>query len=183
MGTYEGVVRYDGENFTPLSPGEGAFNNRVTSVYRTPDGLLVMGTDEGVWLHDGRTPAQLDTRDGLAGNKIRAIYPDADGALWFATNGGVTRYRRSQRTPSVRIFSVKTDRRYTDLNALPSITTGERVTIAYRAIDFATVKEKRQYRYRLLRENGDAEIDWQLTKADELDYVFNTSISRNESRY
>jgi hypothetical protein len=68
--------------------------------------------------------------------------------LWFAAEEGITRYRRS---------------------AIPAFTVGQRVTIEYSSIDFKTVPEKRQYRYRI------KEVDsaWRKpTKATSFDYTF-----------
>jgi signal transduction histidine kinase/CheY-like chemotaxis protein len=55
---------------------------------------------------------------------------------------------------------VKTDSAYTELQAIPPIAAGTRVTIDYRAIDFKTLPTKRQYRTRLLNSNrrGDVAI-------------------------
>jgi len=67
----------------------------------------------------------------------------------------MTRYLRRTTKPKVRIVSVKTDRVYTDIQAIGPITTGSRVTIEYNALDFKTVPEKRQYRYRIKGDDGD----------------------------
>ena len=61
---------------------------------------------------------------------------------------------------------METDRRYTNLQAVPSITTGQRLTIKYRALDFKTLPEKQQYR---VRTKG-LDADWQKsTKANTFD--------------
>jgi len=103
----------------------------------------------GVTLYDGAIWNSIDMRDGLAGNSVRSIHQQKDGTLLFGTEGGITRYRRGTTLPSVRIVSVKTDKEYTDIQAIPPITTGRRVTIRYGSIDFVTIPEKRLYRYRI----------------------------------
>jgi ligand-binding sensor domain-containing protein len=105
----------------------------VTAIAEDEDRTLWFGTDNGVSCYEN--PPLGKGGEG--------------GFLWFATGGGLTRYRRSDASPSVRIASVQTDRTYTDLTALPSITAGNRVTIKYHAIDFKTHPEKRQYRTRI----------------------------------
>lgn len=101
------------------------------------------GSMGGVAGYDGITWTSLDTRDGLVDNTVRNIYQDSDGALWFWTQKGATRYRRSTSRPGIRIVSVRTNQRYTDLSAIPPITTGALVTIEYNAIDFKTLLESR----------------------------------------
>ncbi|MBI1925429.1 hypothetical protein HYR99_14405 [Candidatus Poribacteria bacterium] len=148
--------------------GDGYDDNVVSWIEKTSDGLLWLGTRAGVFLYDGVAWAQLDTRDGLVGNNVRAMYREDDSTFWFATNGGVTRYTQRIRTPGVRIRSVQTDRVHTDLSALPPMIAGEPLTIAYSAIDFATVPQKRQYRIRI-------DDEWHPpTKANECDLRFET---------
>ncbi|MFQ6043986.1 MAG: sigma 54-interacting transcriptional regulator, partial [Candidatus Poribacteria bacterium] len=82
---------------------------------------------------------------------------------------GLTRYRPSRVPPKVRIVSVTTDQTRSDLDAIPAFTVGTRVTIAYSAIDFKTVPEKRQYRCRV----KEIDKDWRsTTKATAFDYTF-----------
>jgi len=143
----------DGKRFINFTTEDGLAGDRVLSIYGDSDGVLWIGTlSGGVSLYDGHGWSSLDTRDGLVNNTVNDIYEDEEGFLWFATGGGLTRYHRSRGeakgtcfapTPSVRIVSLQTDRTYTALTALPSITVGNRVTIEYHAIDFKTHPEKR----------------------------------------
>jgi two-component system response regulator HydG len=171
FGTLGGVSRYDDRgqalksphtrgseqrgvgdfpHFANFTTEDGLVNNRVISIYVAPDGMLWLGTrGGGVACYDGTAWTSLDTRDGLASNAVQSIHPDVDGSLWFATEGGITRYRRSTVPPKVQIVSVTTDRAYIDLDAIPACPPGTRITIEYNSIDFVTVPEKRQYRYRI----------------------------------
>ena len=150
IGTHGGLSRYDGTEFVNFTTKDGLVNNKVTAVHTTPDGLLWLGTfGGGVAVYDGTAWTSLDTRDGLANNVIQGICSDADGSLWFATQGGITRYQGSATTPQAHIISVTTDRAYTNLDAVPAFPVGTRVTIEYGSIDFKTIPEKRQYRYRI----------------------------------
>ena len=155
FGTAGGVCCYTNPNandqkFLTFTERDGLASNYVRAIHQSADGTMWFGTEgSGVSRYDGQTWTSLDVRDGLAGNDVVSIYEDADGFLWFATDGGVTRYRGSTTKPKVVIAAVKTDKEYTDIRAIPSITTGHRVTIRYGAIDFKTVPAKRQYRYRL----------------------------------
>jgi len=171
FGTEDGVSRYDGKKFVNFTQKDGLAGSEVRTIYRDFDGMLWFGTsDGGVSCYDGVTWTSLDTRDGLAGNSVTSIYQDPDGSLWFGTDRGVTHYRRNTTTPpKVHIVSVTTDKTYRDLSAIPAFTLGTRATIAYDAIDFKTIPEKRQYRCRI----KEIDKDWrQPTKAASFDYTF-----------
>ncbi|MBC8232776.1 SpoIIE family protein phosphatase [bacterium] len=162
FGTEGGVSRYDGKTF--VLAGKSA-----SAIHRDAGGMMWFG-GRGVYLYDGITWMSLDTRDGLAGDRVYSIHEDEDGSLWFGTDGGITRYRRSTTLPKVRIISMKTDKEYTNLQTIPPITTGNRVTIKYSAIDFKTVPEKRLYRYRI----KGIDADWRFpTKETSFDDSFN----------
>lgn len=170
--TRGGVSRYDGKTFVNFLKSDGLNSNTITTIYATPDGVLWFGTFNGVSKYDGVAWASLDTRDRLpigTNNAIFSIGQDDEGFMWFGTSSGAVRYRPSTIPPRVRILAVKTDRVYTDLSALPSITAGDRITVTYNAIDFITIPEKRQYRVRI------KEIDkkWRApTTADSFDIAF-----------
>jgi len=176
FGTKGGISRYDGKEFKNLTAKDGLENNSIRAIHRDHDGLMWF-VGNGVCFYDGITWATLDKRDGLAGNGVTSIHQDADGYLWFGTNDGVTRYRRTgNKHLSVRVVSVRTDKEYTELQDLPPITIGHRVTIAYNAMDFKTIPEKRQYRVRILNashpESVDAEKAWEKpTKSPAFDWI------------
>ena len=146
-----GVSRYDGERFATFTTEDGlASNFAQDGLYRDRDGILWVGTSNGVSGYDGHAWTVLDTRDGLAGNDVNPLVQDAEGYLWFGTKQGVSRYWRSASRPEVGIdFAQSAAGRYRDLAALPPMEVEQRVTIGYRAIDFKTLPEKRQYRCRI----------------------------------
>ena len=152
FGTYGGgISRYDGKEFVNFTTEDGLAHNAVNAIHCDPDGVMWFGMDGGgVSCYDGMAWTSLDTRDGLAGNSVTSIVQDSEGFLWFGTReGGITRYRRSTVPPKVRIVSVTTDQTYRDLTAVPSFAIGTRITVEYSALDFKTIPEKRQYRYRI----------------------------------
>ena len=169
FGTAGGLSIYDGKKFANLTTKDGLVHNSIRAIYRDSEGLLWFGTEGGgVCMYDGMAWASLDTRDGLAGNEVRIIDEESDGYLWFGTNGGITCYRRNRVSPEVRIVSVITDQIYEDLSAIPKFSVGTRITIGYKAIDFTTIPEKRQYRFRV----KGVDIDWRKpTKAIEYDWI------------
>jgi ligand-binding sensor domain-containing protein len=166
--TTGGVSRYDGKGFTTFSFEDEKVYNRSRAVC-VSDGIMWFNVGLRTLVgYDGVARTELDVRDGLAG-KVRDIIQDADGSLWVAATGGITHYRRDTSPPQVRIVSVKLDREYTDFANLPSIIAGDRVTIRYRAIDYKTVPEKRQYRIRI----KELDSDWRKpTKDNVFDDVF-----------
>ena len=180
FGTSAGISRYDfdtqttqskdGNQFVNFTTEDGLAHDFIIAIHRTRDGLLWFGTKGGgVLIYDGAAWSSLDTRDGLGGNQVPAIHQAPDGSLWFGTNGGLTLYRRNTNSPDVHIVSVTTDQTYRDLDAIPELTAGQRVTIEYNSVDFKTIPEKRQYRCRI----KEIDNDWRKpTKADSFDYTF-----------
>ncbi|MBM3242052.1 hypothetical protein FJZ31_37750 [Candidatus Poribacteria bacterium] len=176
-----GVYRYDGKKFVNFTTKDGLAHNLALTIYRDSNGNMWFGTDGGgVSCYDGTAWISLDMRDGLMGNSVGTILQDSDGSFWFRSDKGMTRYRRSNVPPKVHIVSVTTDKTYSDLSAIPAFTHGTRVTIAYDAIDFKTVPEKRQYRCRIIEippnppfSKGGTDSDWRKpTKSASFDYTF-----------
>ena len=94
LGTANGLVRFDGVNFTTFGINTSSLkDNEITSLVETGDGALWVGTYGGglTRLKDGQfttfTPA-----DGLPDNSIRKLDLDAGGNLWIATPHGLSRY-------------------------------------------------------------------------------------------
>jgi DNA-binding NtrC family response regulator/streptogramin lyase len=151
-----GVSRYNKGTFLNFTIHNGLANNKVRAICTTPDGVIWFGTfGGGIAFYDGIAWTSLDTRDGLVSNIIQDIHLDANGSLWFATMEGITRYRRNTKPPQVYIVCVTTDQIYRDLDVIPAIAAGTRVTLEYNSIDFFTIPEKRQYRCRIYETSVD----------------------------
>jgi len=193
-----GVGRYDGNQLVHITPKDGLADNQIRVIYPNINGIGVAAPDEVIWFgtdskgvsfYDGVAWSSLDTRDGLAGNTVTSIVQDADGSLWFGTQGGgLTRYRRTSSRPKIHIVSVTTDKTYRDLDDIPSLTTGTRVTIEYNAIDFKTIPEKRQYRYCIreidedwLRPTKETSVDYSLSQPGE--YTFEVQAIDRDLNY
>jgi serine phosphatase RsbU (regulator of sigma subunit) len=150
FGTLAGVSRYDGRDFPNFTMRDGLSGPEIIAIYRTSDGDMWFGTTGGgVSRYDGFAWTSLDTRDGLSGNVVMDIEEDENGYLWFGTTEGVTRYQPVTMHPKVRIVSVNSDTRYDEPDSTLHLRKGERVNISYSSIDFRTIPEKRQYRYRI----------------------------------
>ena len=189
FGTQLGLSWYDGKKFLNFTTKDGLAHNEIIAIHRGSNGVLWFGTEGGgVTMYDGATWSSLDTRDGLTGKSVTSIHQDSDGYLWFGTEGGVTRYRRSTVPPKVRIVSVTTDKIYSDLDAIPAFTTGTRVTIEYNAIDLKTVPEKRQYRYRIKKLDGEWRRPTRETAFDDFfdkpgEYIFEVQAIDRDLNY
>ena len=162
VSTNGGVSQYDGESFTNFTVKDGLAQNFVWHIHSGQDGLLWFGTDgSGVSAYDGTAWTSLDTRDGLAGNRVFQIHEDADGSLWFATVGGLSHYQRGNALPKVRIVSAQVNGMELGLAEVPTITAGKRLVINCQAIDYQTLPEKQQYRYRVWKRGTQrASADW-----------------------
>lgn len=174
----DGSVWFVGGNITHYKDGklinyttaDGLACIDVISVYSTSDGTVWFGTKGGgVSRYDGNTWTSLDVRDGLS-SYVNWIHENDDGSLMFGTSdNGIVSYRPNFVPPEVYIVSVETDREYTNIDSVPPVGTGERIAIRCSSIDFKTVPEKRQYRYRI----KEIDADWgKSTREDTFRYTF-----------
>ena len=178
VGTTAGVVCFDGKNFTPYAREVPRLQHlRCSDLEQAADKSIWLATEEGVFHTDGTAWANLDTRDGLPENRVTRVHPAADGTVWIGTmKKGLASYHPSKLTPHAPILTVQTDRGYTDLDALPRIATGQRVTVRFDAADFYTVVGKRQYRWQLfrgIRDRKALDANWSKpVTADQMDPAF-----------
>jgi diguanylate cyclase (GGDEF)-like protein len=95
LGTWEGLVRYDGLEFHVYdrSNTPALKDNGVRSVRTAPDGAVVVGTSRGgVTVKRGDAWRTWTMADGLAQDEIMDALLDRRGRLWVATeNEGVDR--------------------------------------------------------------------------------------------
>ena len=93
LGSYQGVVRYDGKNFTYFTEKEGLINNDVKCILEDKTGNLWFGTPHGASLYDGKTFTQFTDTQGLKVRNVMSILQDRTGNLWFCSyQGGVSKY-------------------------------------------------------------------------------------------
>jgi signal transduction histidine kinase/ligand-binding sensor domain-containing protein/DNA-binding response OmpR family regulator len=172
-----GLYHFNEKDATRFTPKGGLGSNRVVGIHRASDGILWAATESaGLSGYDGQSWTLLDTRDGLANQKISSVVEAPDGSIWIGSRGGVTRYRRSQTKPKVRIISVQIAQQlYTieniineSLPVIAPVTVGSRVSIEYSAIDTKTIPSKRQYRYRIKqsKESSDKQRQHEIRNAE-----------------
>ena len=182
VGTYFGISRWDlKENisdvrFQTYTTEDGlSYPEILGGIYHSSDDLIWLGTSGGVSIFDGITWSSLDIRDGLSNNFIRIIGEDRNRNMWFVVGDqGVSRYRRSEIKPIVKIISLQLGAEtYTTKKSkgIHQITSGRRLTVNYSAIDYLTHPIKRQYRYRMKGHSLDENWNRQTTETH-FDYVF-----------
>lgn len=98
LGTFEGVVRFDGHRMQMLSE-EYAWRagHAVSRMWVAPDGALWIGSlDCGLSrIHDHQVQ-HWGIDDGLPGNTVTAIAGNSQGEVWVGTSQGVARIRDGQ---------------------------------------------------------------------------------------
>ncbi len=98
LGTWEGLVRYNGREFEVLDRinTPALQDNAIRSLQVAPDGAVVIGTSRGgVTVRRGDRWSTIRKQDGLAQDEILDALVGPDGALWVATeNEGITRLQR-----------------------------------------------------------------------------------------
>ena len=99
IGTYEGLVRFDGVAFTTMRRGKdnGLTFASVRVVMEDSSGNLWIGSnDEGIQLLQPEGNMTFTTQNGLPNNSIRAIVEDHDKNVWVGTAGGVVYMTKSR---------------------------------------------------------------------------------------
>jgi two-component sensor histidine kinase/ligand-binding sensor domain-containing protein len=99
LGTYNGLVRYDGYNFKIFLPEKDNPNSisshSVRSLYVDSKGFIWVGTSDGLNKYDWKTEKfyryvySSKNPRSISNDYIYSIYEDKKGILWFGTAYGV----------------------------------------------------------------------------------------------
>lgn len=94
LGTYEGLVRFDGFKFKVFKhqTHHNFKNNDVTTLYEDATGTLWIGTRGGLIRYRNAVFTTFTVKDGLADNYISAITADQHGVLWIGTRQGINKF-------------------------------------------------------------------------------------------
>ena len=104
IGSYAGLIRYDGVSFERIESPDGILNTRC--LYLDSLGRLWIGTNDfGIFLMDGSSLARVDRADQLPSVSIRSIAEDDRGLIYAATAAGVATV-----DASLRVHMVQDDR-------------------------------------------------------------------------
>jgi PAS domain S-box-containing protein len=103
--TFDGLVRYDGSDFTTFRAGEtpGLPGSRITALATGPDDTLWIGT-EGSGLAQyraGRFEPGVES-SAITSDVITAIHPDPKGGVWLATRDSGLVFARGREVRSFR---------------------------------------------------------------------------------
>jgi ligand-binding sensor domain-containing protein/signal transduction histidine kinase len=119
VGTYEGLARFDGVQFTVFNRSNTPVlkNSEIHALLEDRDGALWIGTLRGVVRYTAGVFEDFNSRLGLTRSSVSSIVQDRRGALWFGTEAGliglaneqVIRYTTSSGLPDNRIRSVIAD--------------------------------------------------------------------------
>ena len=99
IGTFAGLVRFDGVQFQLPPAGVPALSDHVRSIVETPDGALWAATRrEGVVRMKGGVHTVFTQKDGLVNNDVRVLAVTRDGTVWAGTSTGLTAIEASGKT-------------------------------------------------------------------------------------
>lgn len=105
FGTSEGLIKYNGQQFTPISTTDGLQNEETWGLTIDQNNRIWVGTTEGVRYYNGErfVPFSLpdsrveNARPMLSENLVFKIVEDRNGTMWFATDGnGIFQYRNGE---------------------------------------------------------------------------------------
>ncbi len=113
IGTYGGMVRFDGVDFSIYNNERDAKYNFISarSLFQASDGAIWVGSnDEGVFrlvMDSDSEVKAFSMENGLPNNSIRSIKEDSNGNIWVATANGVSYITKDWKvvTPSTGSFS------------------------------------------------------------------------------
>lgn len=115
LGTFSGLVRFDGVRFTVFNTANTAAlaNNTIWTLLTDKQGTLWIGTNGGGLVrYDGRAFTRFTTKDGLPADVVRSIGEDASGTIWVGTVAGLCSLNVSARERvSNRVSASTTDSR------------------------------------------------------------------------
>jgi diguanylate cyclase (GGDEF)-like protein len=118
LGTLEGLVRFDGVQFTVFDKWNTPQlkSNRIRALFEDREGSLWLGTEGGGLnrLREGKFD-HYSRADGLSNDFLYSISEDSEGSLWISTANGLNRL-------SAGVFSVYTTRDGLANNNVRSVT-------------------------------------------------------------
>ncbi len=140
----------------------------ITSIYEHSNGITWFGTrNSGLFGFDGTAWTHFDERDNL-GNRITGIKEDSRKNLWVSTDNGLAKLTHHKKnTPKLNIISVTTDSLYQDIQEVPPVILGKRISILVGLLNLTINKKDHQYRWKIAEQdrafskfNKNSIIEW-----------------------
>lgn len=114
IGTWDGLNKYDGYNFTVIRPdldypSRGITHRTVNAIYEDVSGKIWIGTDKGLNLLDHKTftfrhfYADIDNPNALLNDTITSITGDQSGNVFIGTKSGVNLIDKNLKISRIRI--------------------------------------------------------------------------------
>ncbi len=89
IGSYAGIIRYDGMEFERMDASDGLTSGRV--MYEDDRGRIWVGTnDNGVVVLDGLNTIRFTYKDGLPSSSIRSFAQSGNGIMYIGSTEGVS---------------------------------------------------------------------------------------------
>ena len=94
LGTWDGLCRYDGEEFKFFTMEDGLPHNFVYDIAEDKEGVLWLATGQwansggGLCRYDGKTFVNFTIEDGLGSNILHTVECAPDGTIWAGCDGG-----------------------------------------------------------------------------------------------
>src|SRR4051812_16157740 len=84
LASWQGIIKYDGKQFTNVTLKEGLIHFHVFYAFEDKAGNLWFSTVRGgLYRYDGKTFRLFTTKDGLADNSVSCMMEDKAGNLWL----------------------------------------------------------------------------------------------------
>jgi len=99
LGTFNGLVRFDGVRFQVFGEASELPNSRILALLAARDGALWIGTDGGGLARylDGKFTV-LTRKDGLNSDTVPALAEDRAGRIWVGTAAGLNCWQEGRLT-------------------------------------------------------------------------------------
>jgi ligand-binding sensor domain-containing protein len=104
FGTWDGLNKYDGYDFTIYNVVDGLSDHIIYSLLEDDEGILWIGTDKGFNKFDRKTQEFKQylhipgDSNSLVNSRVNSIIQDYDGTFWLGTAGGLNHFDKKTET-------------------------------------------------------------------------------------